>query len=144
VSGLAADAEAADAPARELPFVDALAVLAALFLAYGLRAAQSPHYVLEWTSVAPFVRAALPVAVCALLLSAAALDLYGRDASTASARQLLAAAAYATAIAAAVGVFWGDASAPTAPLVLTAGVCLAGCLYGGRRLYWRRAGAKPR
>ena len=127
-------------PARDLPFVDAAAVLAALFLAYGARAALSSNYSFEWAAIAPFVRIALPVAVCALLLSAAALGLYGERAAEAGAREHVAAAAYAVAITAAIGIFWGRVAPPTAPLVLTAAACLVACQHLGRRLYWRFAG----
>ncbi len=130
----------AGVPARDLPFVDAAAVLAALFLAYGARAALSSKYSFEWSAIAPFVRVALPVAVCALLLSAAALGLYGDRAAEAGAREHVAATAYAVAVTAAVGIFWGGAVPPTAPLVLTAAVCLVACQHFGRRLYWRFAG----
>lgn len=127
-------------PARDLPFVDAGAVLAALFLAYATRAALSSNYPFEWASVAPFVRVALPVGICALLLSVAALGLYGDRAAAAGLREHLAATAYAVAVTAAIGIFWGGALPPTAPLVLTAAVFLAACLHFGRRLYWRVAG----
>jgi hypothetical protein len=123
-------------------FVDAAAVLTALFLAYGARAAISSNYQFEWASVAPFVRVALPVSLCALLLSAAALGLYGRHAAGAGARVHVAAAAYAAAVATAVGVYWGG-QPPTVPLVLTGAVCLAACVHGGRRFYWRVAGGWP-
>jgi hypothetical protein len=129
-------------PARDLPFVDACAVVVALFLAYGARAATSPNYPFEWDGVAPFVQVALPVSLCALLLSAAALGLYGPRAVEAGVREHVAAAAYATAIAATVGIYWGGAVPPTAPLVLTGGVCLAACLHGGRLLYRRVGGAE--
>ena len=127
-------------PARDLPFVDAVAVLAALLLAYAARAAFGSNYPFEWDSIAPFVRSALPVSVGALLLSAAALDLYGRRAAAADLGAQLAAVAYATAVTALVGIYWGGATPPTLPLVLTAAVCLAVCMHGGRRLYWRIAG----
>jgi hypothetical protein len=127
-------------PARDLPFVDVVAVLAALFLAYATRAALSSNFPFEWSAIAPFVRVALPVSACALLLSAAALGLYGDRAAEAGAREHVAATAYATAVTSVVGVFWGGALPPTAPLVLTAAVCLAACLHFGRRLYWRFAG----
>jgi hypothetical protein len=132
----------APAPARDLPFVDAAAALAALFLAYGARAAFSSNYQFEWASVAPFVRVALPVSLCALLLSAAALGLYGRSAAGAGARAHVAAAAYAAAAATAVGIYW-EAQPPTLPLVLTGAACLAACVHAGRRLYWRVAGGWP-
>ncbi|HYI80939.1 MAG TPA: hypothetical protein VEW67_08785 [Thermoleophilaceae bacterium] len=128
------------APARDLPFVDAAAVLAALFLAYGARAVFSSKYSFEWSAIAPFVRVALPVAVCALLLSAAALGLYGDRAAEAGVREHVAATAYAVAVTVAIGIFWGGAAPPTAPLVLTAAVCLIACQHFGRRLYWRSAG----
>lgn len=127
------------APARDLPFVDAAAVLAALFLAYGARAKLSSNYQFEWDSVAPFVRVALPVCLCALLLSAAALGLYGPRAATAGARAHVAAAAYAAAVATVVATYWGGAYPPTVPVVLTAAASLAACLHLGRRLYWRLA-----
>ncbi|HEU0019110.1 MAG TPA: hypothetical protein VFQ14_02340 [Thermoleophilaceae bacterium] len=127
-------------PARDLPFVDATAVVAALFLAYGTRAALGSNYPFEWSAIAPFVRVALPVAVCALLLSAAALELYGDRAAEAGARQHLAATAYAVSVTVTVGIFWGGALPPTLPLVLTAAGFLAACLHFGRRLYWRVAG----
>lgn len=126
-------------PPRDLPFVDAAAVLAALFLAYGARAKISSHYQFEWDSVAPFVRVALPVCLCALLLSAAALGLYGPRAATAGARVHVAAAAYAAAVATVAGTYWGGLYPPTVPIVLTAAACLAVCLHLGRRLYWRLA-----
>lgn len=124
-------------PARDLPFVDAAAVLAALFLAYGVRAAVSSNYAFGWSSVAPFVRIALPVCLCALLLSAAALGLYGRGAAEAGLRAHVAAAAYASAVATVVGIYWGGAVPPTAPLVIVAAACLAACLHCGRHIYWR-------
>lgn len=122
-------------PARDLPFVDAGAVLVALFLAYATRAALSSNYPFEWSAIGPFVRVALPVGVSALLLSAAALGLYGDRAGEAGAREHVAAAAYAVAVTVAVGIFWGGAAPPTAPLVLTAAIYLAACLHLGRRLY---------
>ena len=85
-------------PARDLPFVDAGAVVAALFLAYGTRAAIGPNYPFEWSAVAPFVRVAAPVAVCALLLSAAALELYGDRAAEAGVLEHLAATVYAASV----------------------------------------------
>ncbi len=129
-------------PARDLPFVDAAAVVAALFLAYGIRAAFGPNYPFEWDSIAPFVRVGLPVSVCALLLSAAALGLYGDDADGAGARQHLAATAYAVAGATAIGIYWGGATPPTIPLVLTAFACLAALVHLGRRVYWSRASSE--
>lgn len=134
------ESDGAAMPARDLPFVDAGAVLAALFLAYGTRAAISSNYSFEWSAIAPFVRVALPVSVCALLLSAAALGLYGDRAVKAGAREHVAAVAYAIAVTAAVGIFWGGALPPTGPLVLTAAACLVACQHFGRRLYWRFAG----
>jgi hypothetical protein len=130
----------AGVPARDLPFVDAAAVLVALFLAYGARAAFSSEYSFEWSAIAPFVRGALPVAVCALLLSTAALGLYGDRAAGAGAREHVAATAYAVAATVAIGIFWGGAVPPTAPLVLAAAVCLIACQHFGRRLYWHLAG----
>lgn len=128
-------------PARDLPFIDAGAVLVALFLAYATRAALSSNFPFAWDSVAPFVRVALPVAVCALLLSAAAMALYGSRAADAGLREHAAAIAYAVAVTAAVGVFWGGALPPTAPLIFTAAVYLLACVHLGRRCYWRMAGS---
>jgi hypothetical protein len=127
-------------PARDLPFVDAAAVLAALFLAYGIRAAIGSNYPFEWASVAPFVRVALPVSLCALLLSAAALGLYGRHAADAGVREHVAATAYAVAVTTVIGIYWGGASPPTLPLVSTAAVSLAVCMHAARQLYWGVAG----
>lgn len=126
-------------PARDLPFVDAAAVVAALFLGYAVRAANSPHYPFEWNGIAPFVRLALPVSLCVLLLSAAALGLYGERAAEAGLRQHVAAVAYAVAAATAIGIYWGGQSAPTVPVVLTVAILLAALLHGGRLLYWRLA-----
>lgn len=129
-------------PARDLPFVDAAAVIAALFLGYAVRAANSPHYPFEWAGIAPFVRLALPVSLCALLLSAAALGLYGERAAQAGVRQHVAAAAYAAAATAAIGAYWGGQSAPTVPVLVTVSILLAALLHGGRLLYWR-VGYRP-
>jgi len=129
-------------PARDLPFVDAAVVIAALFLGYGARAAASSNYPLEWAGVAPYVRLALPVTLCALLLSAAALGLYGDRAADAGARQHVAAAVYTAAAAAAIGLYWGGAASPSVPVLLTATVFLAACLHVGRRLYWHVAQAE--
>ncbi|HYI99127.1 MAG TPA: hypothetical protein VEX36_05535 [Thermoleophilaceae bacterium] len=125
------------APARDLPFVDAAAAVTALFLAYGARAAASSHYPFEWAAIAPFVRIALPVSLAAVLLCTAALGLYGDRAVAAGWRTHVAAAAYAVAVAAAIGTYWGGLSPPTLPLLLTAAACLGVLQYGGRRLYWQ-------
>jgi len=128
-------------PARDLPFVDAVALLAALFVGYAVRAAGSPHYTFDWAGIAPFVRLALPVSLCALILSAAALGLYGERAAKAGLREHLAAVAYAAAVAIGVGIYRGGPSKPTVFVALTLTACLAVSFYGARLLYWRLATA---
>lgn len=123
-------------PERDLPFVDAVAVVVALVLAYGARAATNATYPLAWDGVAPPVREALPVCLATFLLSAAALGLYGRGARGTDALRVLAAVSYCTAAVAVVGTWWGGEFPPT--LVLLPGaVFLFAAAYAGRRLYWR-------
>jgi hypothetical protein len=126
-------------PARDLLFVDAAALLTALFVGYGIRAAVSANYPLAWSGVAPYVRIALPVALCALLLSAAALGLYGDRAVRAGVREHLAAVAYAAAVATVVGVYWGGPATPTVSVAAVLALCVAAAVYAARRLYWRLA-----
>ena len=123
-------------PSRDLPFVDAAAVVVALFVAYAARAATNATYPLDWSGVAPYARAALPVSLAALLLAAASLGLYGPRAIAGTLREHLAAVAYATAVVAVVGTYYGGQFPPT--LVLLPGsVALLAALHAGRRLYRR-------
>ena len=123
-------------PARDVPFVDALAVLVALSIAYAARAATSATYPLAWSGVEPYVRHALPLCVAAVLLAVAATGLYGAEAASAGLLAHAVPVAYATALVAVAGTVWGGPFPPT--FVLIPGfVAAVAAIHSGRRLYWR-------
>ena len=129
-------------PARDVPFVDALAVLVGLSIAYAARAATSATYPLAWSGVEPYVRHALPLCVAAVLLAAAATGLYGAGAASAGLREHAVPVAYATALVGVAGTVWGGPFPPT--FVLLPGfVATVISLYSGRRLYWTRLAGRP-
>lgn len=128
-------------PARDLVFVDALAVVAAVFVfVCAPRIILAVDHPLTWARIWPLVRHAIPLSVTAMLLSAAAAGLYGERAARASLAEQIAPVAYAVAIVIGAFIYYSGASPPVWMLLI--GVVAALVLVPlGRWLYWRVAGA---
>ena len=122
-------------PHRDLVFVDAAAAVVTVFASVvAVRLIRGLDFPFAWSLVWPTARTALAISVAAILLSAAAMGLYGPDAEKAPLLRQLAAVAYAAAAVILVFVNSGGGR-PGWDLLVGAVVALV-VVPLGRRLYW--------
>ena len=121
---------------RELPVLDAVAIVAAVLAAYTLRTGLRPFDPLSPAAILASARPALPLCLATGFLVFSAAGLYDDPPARPRVRPLVSAIAFAMAVIALVSVLWGDPSWRW--FLLLSGFALASAaLYLARILYWR-------